>query len=80
MLSKNEIDFLKNQGINPDDVDSFNDRTLEVKFKNGDVRTCAIAYTRVMGYHRQILHDANIGKKQEFKERLTFKEEKTNNV
>jgi len=36
-------------------------------------RTRCMVYTRVMGYHRPV-ESFNIGKKQEHKERLYFKE------
>ena len=72
MLSEKDICFLQKQDIDIKEVESFNDKTLEVVFKNGNIRTCALTFTRIMGYYREFLHDANIGKRQEIKERKHF--------
>lgn len=44
----------------------------EIKLEDSERQPCEI-WTRVMGYHRPV--DAfNIGKKQEFEDRVNFKE------
>lgn len=48
----------------------------EVLEQNEDKRTLCEVFTRVMGYLRPV-SQYNIGKKQEFKDRKWFKEEKT---
>lgn len=48
--------------------------TTEMILKmNEKKRTKCVVYTRVMGYHRPV-ESFNIGKKQEHKERMHFRE------
>lgn len=46
----------------------------EITLTDEERQPCEI-WTRVMGYHRPV-SEFNIGKKEEFKSRQTFKEEK----
>lgn len=48
------------------------------ELQDNERQPCEV-WTRVMGYHRP-KSEFNKGKQAEFKERLTFKEEKANNV
>jgi hypothetical protein len=55
----------------------------DIQLKGGVVREsertkCEI-YTRVMGYHRRV-SDANIGKRQEYKDRKEFVESKIGRI
>ena len=47
---------------------------ISLELKNDERQRCEI-WSRVMGYHRSISH-YNIGKKQEFADRVNFKEPK----
>lgn len=47
--------------------------TVMILKANEAKRTKCVVYTRVMGYHRPV-ESFNIGKKQEHKERMYFRE------
>lgn len=72
MLLDSDKYFLSKQNIDIELVDCFNERTQEVTFKDGTVRTCTQNFTRIMGYCVPIHHTANIGKLQEYKDRKGF--------
>jgi hypothetical protein len=48
----------------------------EISLKNEERQRCEV-WSRVMGYHRPVA-GYNIGKKQEFQDRVNFKEPKEN--
>lgn len=80
MLTETGKYFLTKQNVDLEDVESFNEGTQEVTFKNGIIRTCTLAYSRIMGYCVPIYHMANIGKRQEYRDRKTFKEQNNERI
>lgn len=77
-MSQEEIPRLLSYGIPIDNVTDFNEATGRVTFLDGTWRTVCQVWCRCMGYHRPV-SDFNIGKKQEFKERVPFKTDKVLN-
>lgn len=73
MLSEFEEAVLKNNRIDPDNVESV-DASLVVTFKDGTKQQIVECYSRVMGYLRS-MSDYNIGKRQEHADRKLFKVE-----
>lgn len=73
MLSEFEEAVLKNNRIDPDNVESV-DANLVVTFKDGTKQQIVECYSRVMGYLRSMA-DYNIGKRQEHADRKLFKVE-----
>lgn len=76
MLTEKNKHDLKDKLLNDDEIkeiESYNEQTGEVTFKNKTKRTITSIITRCMGYFRPV-DNYNIGKKQEFKDRKWFKE------
>lgn len=74
MLSEFELAVLKNNRINPEDVESVS-TDMVVTMKDGTKHQIAEVYSRVMGYLRP-MSEYNIGKRQEHADRKLFVEEK----
>ena len=56
-------------------VESFNEQTGEVVFKDGTERRIAECWCRAMGFYRPV-SDFNAGKRSEYDERVCFTAEK----
>ena len=74
MLSEFELAVLKNNQINPEDVEGVS-TSYVVKMKDGSEHQICEVYSRVMGYLRS-KSEYNVGKRQEHNDRVLFKEEK----
>ena len=72
MLSEFELSVLKNNKINPEDVDSV-DSSLIVTFKDGSKHQIVESFSRVMGYLRP-MSEYNVGKRQEHEDRQYFQQ------
>ena len=72
MLSEFELAVLKNNRIDPDNVDSV-DTSLVVTFKDAKKQQIVECWSRVMGYYRP-QSEYNDGKRQEHADRTLFKE------
>ena len=72
MLSEFEEAVLKNNRIDPENVESV-DANLVVTFKDGTKQQIVECYSRVMGYLRP-QSEYNVGKRQEHADRKLFKE------
>lgn len=78
MLTETDKILLKEKLFTPeeiDKIDSYDERTGSVKFKDGTERTATSIYVRCMGYYRNV-DNFNKGKKSEFMERVPFTEAK----
>lgn len=73
MLSEFEEAVLKNNRIDPENVESV-DASLVVTFKDGTKQQIVECYSRVMGYLRP-QSEYNVGKRQEHADRKLFKVE-----
>lgn len=74
MLSEWELSVLKNNRINPDNVESVS-AEMVVTMKDGSRHQIVENISRVMGYLRS-MSEYNIGKRQEHADRQLFVEEK----
>lgn len=72
MLSDFELAVLKNNKIDPNDVEGVTTGYV-VKMKDGSEHQLCEIYTRVMGYLRP-KSEFNVGKRQEHDDRVLFKE------
>ena len=79
MLTEEQKQLLLQKTIPLDDIEkmeSFDENTLIATFKDGTQKQVTEGvYSRIMGYFRRV-EDANIGKRQEFKDRKYFSEKK----
>lgn len=73
MLSDFEMAVLKNNRIDPDDVEGVS-TSYVVKMKDGSEHQLCEVYSRVMGYLRP-MSEYNVGKRQEHADRVLFTEE-----
>lgn len=79
MLDNVKTMLLRNKGIDDDEIvkiDSFDETTGIVVYKDGRQRQTTDVFLRIMGYLRRI-EDANIGKRQEMKDRVYFNQKKS---
>ena len=74
MLSEFEMAILKNNRIDPEEVDGVS-TTYVVKMKDGSEHQLVETYSRVMGYLRP-MSEYNIGKRQEHADRQLFSNDK----
>ena len=78
MLTKTEKLNLKSKLLSDSEInniESYDENSGIIDFKDGIKRRITSIFTRCMGYFRPI-DDYNKGKKSEFKERKWFKEDK----
>lgn len=77
MLTDEQKRLLLQKTISKDEIEkieSFDENTLIATYKDGTQRRVTDGvYSRIMGYLRRV-EDANIGKRQEWKDRISFKE------
>ena len=78
MLSEFELAVLKNNAINPDDVEGVS-TTYVVTMKDGRKHQLCEVYSRVMGYIKP-MSEYNVGKRQEHLDRTLFTGEHINNA
>lgn len=74
MLSEFETNVLKNNRIDPEQVESVS-ADLVVTMKDGTKHQIVETWSRCMGYYRP-MSEYNIGKRQEHADRKLFVEEK----
>lgn len=74
MLSEFEMAILKNNRINPEEVDGVS-TSYVVKMKDGSEHQLVETYSRVMGYLRP-MSEYNVGKRQEHADRTLFSNDK----
>lgn len=74
MLSEFEMAILKNNRIDPEEVDGVS-TTYVVKMKDGTEHQLVETYSRVMGYYRP-MSEYNVGKRQEHADRQLFSNDK----
>lgn len=74
MLSEFEMAILKNNRIDPEEVDGVS-TSYVVKMKDGSEHQLVETYSRVMGYLRP-MSEYNIGKRQEHADRQLFSNDK----
>lgn len=80
MLTNEQRRVLEQKTISKDVIESivsFDENTMIATFEDGTQRRVTDGvYIRIMGYLRRV-EDANIGKRQEFKDRKYFSEKKS---
>jgi anaerobic ribonucleoside-triphosphate reductase len=74
MLSEFELAVLKNNNIDPDEVEGVS-TSYEVTLKDGTHHQLCEVYSRVMGYIRP-MSEYNVGKRQEHADRVLFSNDK----
>lgn len=78
MITEKDKILLKEKMLSDEEIDgieSYDETSGKVILKDGKIRRLTSIFTRCMGYFRPV-ENYNIGKKQEFKDRKWFKEEK----
>lgn len=71
MLSEFELAVLKNNSINPDEVEAVS-KEYVVTLKDGTKHQIVECYSRVMGYIKP-MSEYNVGKRQEHDDRQLFR-------